>query len=149
MLRGKYPGLRIEVAHGYFDARGGSAENRAILDRIGSYQPNILMVGMGMPRQEHWVVDNVQMIRANAILTAGATMDYVVGAIATPPRSAGRYGMEWYFRFADEPGRLWRRYLIEPLTLLGPLIAELLKIHSQRAYQRFILRVRGASVELD
>jgi N-acetylglucosaminyldiphosphoundecaprenol N-acetyl-beta-D-mannosaminyltransferase len=148
MLRYKHPGLRIEVAHGYFDARGGSAENRAILNKIDAYQPNLLLVGMGMPRQEHWVLDNVQRIRANAILTAGATMDYVVGEIATPPRWAGRRGMEWCFRFVDEPGRLWRRYLIEPLTLLGPLSAELLKTHSQRVYRRFVSSMRSAPGEL-
>jgi N-acetylglucosaminyldiphosphoundecaprenol N-acetyl-beta-D-mannosaminyltransferase len=148
LLRQKHAGLRIEVAHGYFDTYGESAENLAMLDRINSYQPNILLVGMGMPRQEHWVLDNIQRLRANAILTAGATMDYVVGVISTPPRWAGRRGMEWCFRLADEPGRLWRRYLIEPLTLVGPISTELLKNLSHRVYRKFVSRTRSTRGEL-
>src|SRR5260370_28484066 len=149
ILRHVHPGLQMETAHGYFDTRKESAENGGILSRINTYQPNILLVGMGMPRQEFWVLDNLQRIRANAILTAGATMDYVVGAIATPPRWAGRFGIEWIFRLVDEPGRLWRRYLIEPLTLVGPVSAELAKTYSRRAFRRFVSRAASASEEVE
>src|SRR5260370_37034212 len=131
-----HPALQMETAHGYFDTRKESAENGGILSRINTYQPNILLVGMGMPRQEFWVLDNLQRIRANAILTAGATMDYVVGAIATPPRWAGRFGMEWFFRFADEPGRLWTTNVLAPLGLLGPVSGALWKNRSRPEFRR-------------
>lgn len=61
----------------------------------------------------------------NVILTAGACMDYVAGALPTPPRWMGQLGLEWLFRLLAEPGRLWRRYLLEPWFILGLVVREL------------------------
>ncbi|WPD19723.1 WecB/TagA/CpsF family glycosyltransferase [Thermaerobacter composti] len=122
-LREKYPRLEIRTHHGYF----APEENGKILADIAVYRPHILMVGMGMPRQEHWVLDNLDKIQANAILTAGACFDYVAGAIPTPPRWMGRIGFEWLYRLMSEPRRLWRRYLWEPWFLLPLLIGDVVK----------------------
>ena len=127
ILRKKFPGLQITVADGYFDASLNSKENQAILAQIQAYQPDILMVGMSMPRQEHWILDNLEQISAHAILPCGATIDYVAGAVPTPPRWAGRWGLEWLFRLLAEPGRLWQRYLVEPWFLLRLLIVARVK----------------------
>ncbi|MDZ4871527.1 MAG: N-acetylglucosaminyldiphosphoundecaprenol N-acetyl-beta-D-mannosaminyltransferase [Chroococcidiopsis cubana SAG 39.79] len=124
ILKEKFPNLQIATSHGYFDARPEAPENQAVLEVINAYQPHILMVGMSMPRQEHWVLDNLDRICANAILTAGAAIDYVAGATPTPPRWAGRLGLEWLFRLIAEPKRLWRRYLIEPWFLFRLFLAE-------------------------
>jgi N-acetylglucosaminyldiphosphoundecaprenol N-acetyl-beta-D-mannosaminyltransferase len=132
ILRQKFLGLQIVTAHGYFDAHPDSNENQNVLAAINHYQPNILMVGMGMPRQEHWIVDNLGKIHADAVLNAGATMDYVVGVVPTPPRWSGKLGLEWLFRLGAEPNRLWRRYLIEPWFILRLLWSEYCK-RRQRA----------------
>jgi len=113
-LRQAFPGLSLATHHGYF----GEEENAQVLERIRLYGPHVLMVGMGMPRQEHWVLDNWEALQVNAVLTAGACFDYIAGAIPTPPRWAGRVGLEWFFRLLAEPRRLWRRYLVEPWYLL-------------------------------
>jgi len=127
-LRRLYPGLQIEVCHGYFDARPGSAENEAVVQRIQAYQPDLLMVGMGMPRQEIWTLENFVQLKAGVILASnGAAIDYVAGAVGTPPRWAGPLGMEWAFRFMNEPSRLFGRYLIEPWYLLILLIKEVFR----------------------
>lgn len=118
ILQQKFPNLQIATAHGYFDACPHSQENQAILAAINSYQPHLLMVGMSMPRQEQWVLDNLEQLCVNAILPAGAAMDYVAGAVPTPPRWAGKLGLEWLFRLVAEPKRLWRRYLVEPWFLV-------------------------------
>ena len=118
ILQEKFPSLQIATAHGYFDPRPDNQENHAVLAAINAYQPHVLMVGMSMPRQEHWVLDNLEQLSANAILPSGAAMDYVAGAVPTPPRWAGKLGLEWLFRLIAEPGRLWRRYLVEPWFLL-------------------------------
>jgi N-acetylglucosaminyldiphosphoundecaprenol N-acetyl-beta-D-mannosaminyltransferase len=127
ILRSRFPQLQIETAHGYFDARPDSAENQAVLARIETCQPNLLLVGMGMPRQEHWVLDNIDRLHANAVLTVGAAIDYVAGAIPTPPRWAGRLGAEWLFRLIVEPRRLTRRYLIEPWFVLRLLLRDIVE----------------------
>jgi len=120
-LRRQYPGLVLETRHGYFTPE----ENDAVLEEIARFQPHVLMVGMGMPRQEHWVLDNLERISANAILTAGACFDYVAGVIPTPPRWMGRMGLEWLYRLWSEPRRLARRYLLEPWFLVPLALRDL------------------------
>jgi N-acetylglucosaminyldiphosphoundecaprenol N-acetyl-beta-D-mannosaminyltransferase len=116
--------------HGYFDANPESQENERVLNAIEAYKPHILMVGMGMPRQEYWIQQNLKRLCANVILPAGAAIDYVAGAVPTPPRWAGRLGLEWAFRLTAEPQRLWRRYLVEPWSILGVVAQDFLKRQS-------------------
>lgn len=118
ILKKEMPGLQLETLHGYFNGAPGSEENQNVLQRIETYGPDILMVGMGMPRQEHWILENLSGLHAKVILTAGACMDYVAGAVSTPPRWMGYWGLEWLYRLLCEPRRLWRRYLVEPLFVL-------------------------------
>lgn len=124
-LRTLYSGLQIATHSGYFDAQSGSDESEQILLEIESYEPHILMVGMGMPRQEYWILDHLDRIRANAILTCGAALDYVAGRIPTPPRWLGQIGLEWVHRLFTEPRRLGLRYLIEPWFLAKPMFGDL------------------------
>jgi N-acetylglucosaminyldiphosphoundecaprenol N-acetyl-beta-D-mannosaminyltransferase len=123
-LRLIYPGLELETHHGYFTKTG--QENNQILERIRSFKPNILMVGMGMPLQEQWILENRNEVEANVILTAGACFDYVAGVVPFPPRWMGQLGLEWLFRLGSEPGRLWKRYLVEPWYILGLVLKEIL-----------------------
>lgn len=132
ILQQKFPGLEIQTTHGYFNAQHDSAENRQVLAAINAYQPNILMVGMSMPRQEHWILDNLEFINANVILPSGACLDYVAGAIPTPPRWMGKVGLEWLYRLGSEPGRLWKRYLVEPWFIARLFLQEVWMQHLQQ-----------------
>jgi N-acetylglucosaminyldiphosphoundecaprenol N-acetyl-beta-D-mannosaminyltransferase len=124
-LRKLYPALQIEVSDGYFDARRDSDENEALAARINAYSPDLLMVGMGMPRQEFWTQENFARLKAHVILSSnGAAFEYVAGAVPTPPRWAGRMGLEWVFRLVNEPRRLFARYLIEPWYILLLLLLD-------------------------
>jgi len=89
-LRQQYPSLVIDTHHGYLQ----SADHDWVLNTIASFQPHILMVGMGMPRQEHWTIDHRDRIEANATIMVGAAFDYIAGTIPTPPRWMGRIGLE-------------------------------------------------------
>lgn len=110
----RFPGLQIQTAHGYIDMRRGSEDNQQLIKAINAYQPHVLMVGMGMPRQEHWILEHFDILDVNSILPSGACIDYVAGAVPTPPRWMGRFGLEWLYRLFSEPKRLWKRYLVEP-----------------------------------
>lgn len=125
ILRKRFSGLRIAARDGYFDATTGSTQNRSVLEQIASFKPQLLMVGMGMPRQEKWILSNMESLPSCVVLPCGAAIDYVAGEIATPPRWMGRLGVEWLYRLACEPRRLARRYLLEPLFLVRPLMADL------------------------
>jgi N-acetylglucosaminyldiphosphoundecaprenol N-acetyl-beta-D-mannosaminyltransferase len=125
ILRQRFPGLQIATQHGYFDARPESTENRSVVNAINAFRPHLLMVGMGMPRQEHWTAENLDSLSANAIVTSGATMDYLAGEQAVPPRWAGPLGLYGLSRLMTDPGRLWKRYLIEPWYILGLFLRDL------------------------
>jgi N-acetylglucosaminyldiphosphoundecaprenol N-acetyl-beta-D-mannosaminyltransferase len=124
VLRERHPTLVIGVRHGYFDHTPGSADNADVLAEIEDFAPHVLMVGLGMPRQEYWVHAHRARVSANAVLLAGAALDYVAGVVPTPPRWAGRWSLEWAFRLAAEPRRLGRRYLVEPWPVLGLFVRE-------------------------
>jgi N-acetylglucosaminyldiphosphoundecaprenol N-acetyl-beta-D-mannosaminyltransferase len=115
-----FPGLPQRFHHGFFDLHG--AENKEVLAAINAFRPQLLLVGMGMPRQEHWILDNYEEIAADVVLTAGACFDCLAGVLPTPPRWLGKLGLEWIYRLAHEPRRLWKRYLWEPWFIL-PLAA--------------------------
>jgi len=113
-LKKEYPDIEINTLHGYFSNNDDDPYHEVILNKIVSYQPHILMVGMGMPRQENWILNNIDKIKTNVILPCGACMDYVAGATKTPPRWMGQVGLEWLYRLITEPRRLGKRYLVEP-----------------------------------
>jgi N-acetylglucosaminyldiphosphoundecaprenol N-acetyl-beta-D-mannosaminyltransferase len=125
VLRGRYPTLEQFYHHGYFDPSPDSAEDARVVEAVNAFAPDLLLVGMGMPRQEHWILEHRPLLRASAILPAGACLDYVAGAVPTPPRVLGRTGLEWLYRLVCEPRRLWRRYLVEPWFVARLLAREL------------------------
>ena len=126
ILSAEFPGLKMLTHHGYFDMNVDSPENQAVLRRMRDFQPHVLMVGMGMPRQEHWILENYEHLSANVVLPAGACMDYVAGVVPTPPRWMGQIGLEWLYRLFSEPKRLWKRHLVEPWFVLRILFKELI-----------------------
>jgi N-acetylglucosaminyldiphosphoundecaprenol N-acetyl-beta-D-mannosaminyltransferase len=115
-LRARFPGLQVKAEHGFFDRN--SEENEQVLGRIRAYKPHILIIGLGMPLQEGWIVKNWERIEANTIFNAGNLVRFVAGVVPTPPRWTGQLGIEWLYRLVSEPRKLWRRYLVEPFVLL-------------------------------
>ncbi len=118
-LRERYPGLKIAGArHGYFDHTVGSQENAAVVREINASAPDILLVGLGMPLQERWLMQNREKLNAGVALMGGAVFDYVSGGLRRGPRLLTDNGLEWLARLLVEPRRLWRRYLVgNPLFL--------------------------------
>jgi N-acetylglucosaminyldiphosphoundecaprenol N-acetyl-beta-D-mannosaminyltransferase len=115
-LRKKYAGLHIAGFHnGYF----APEDNKYIVSAINRSKPHLLIVGMGMPKQEWWILNNFDNLDVPLVMNAGSCFDYVAGEKRRCPLWMGRLGLEWLFRLALEPRRLWRRYLIgNPLYLL-------------------------------
>ena len=127
MLRRRFPDLQARAAHGYVDDTVHGLSSVEVIAQINAFRPHLLFVGMGMPRQELWIARHRSRLSARVILPCGAAMDYLTGTIPTPPRWLGPLGLEWLFRLVSEPHRLAGRYLVEPWTLVGPLIAELVR----------------------
>ena len=124
-LRARFPGLQLATHHGYFDATPGSPEAEEVIRQISDFRPNLLCVCMGMPRQEHWIVDHLDRLDANAIFDLGALMELFAGDLPIPPRWIGEVGLEWLYRLVSHPTRVWRRYLVEPWSLIPHLARDL------------------------
>ncbi len=119
-----YPGMIIAgFHHGYFSRE----EQERIVHHINDSRPDILVVGMGMPLQERWILENIEKLDVPVLLNAGSCFDFVAGAKSRCPRWMGQAGMEWLFRLLLEPRRLWRRYLIgNPRFMLRVLFSRFL-----------------------
>jgi N-acetylglucosaminyldiphosphoundecaprenol N-acetyl-beta-D-mannosaminyltransferase len=133
ILRAEFPGLHIDAMHGYFDPRPGSEGGDAVVERIAAFRPDLLCLGMGMPRQEHWIEDHLDRLQAKAVFNLGGFMELLTGELPLPPRWASRLGLEWLVRLISRPRRVWRRYLVEPWSLLPHLARDL---HSRRGRER-------------
>lgn len=126
----RHPGVTLAEHHGYFNVEG--LENHAVLRRIAEFGPDIILVGMGMPRQEAWIAANRRRIGRGVFFPVGAAFDYEAGVQAPAPRWMGRLGLEWLFRLASQPGRLAYRYLIEPWALAPAMIDDLRAASARR-----------------
>lgn len=85
-------------------------------------QSNIVLVGMGMPLQEQWILHNRELLRGKVVANVGGCFDYYAGTQRLAPRWMGPAGIEWLYRLAVNPRRLAERYLVEPLKLANVLI---------------------------
>jgi len=87
-----------------------SEEDQMVVDRINASGIQILFVGLGCPKQEQWMALHRHRVQA-VMLGVGAAFDFLTGAKAQAPHWLQSAGLEWLFRLAVEPKRLWRRYL--------------------------------------
>ena len=106
-----YPDLRIAgTHHGYFDL--DSEHNERVIEDINAKRPDIVLVGMGTPKQELWIQRYAERLDVDVLWTVGALFDYIAGRVPRAPRWLSDNGLEWIFRLAIEPQRMWRRYLL-------------------------------------
>ena len=85
-------------------------ENGCILEQLQAHRPDLLVLGLGAPKQERWIHRFYQQIPAHAAICAGATIDFLAGHKARAPRWIQRCRLEWLHRLLREPRRLARRY---------------------------------------
>jgi N-acetylglucosaminyldiphosphoundecaprenol N-acetyl-beta-D-mannosaminyltransferase len=88
-----------------------AAENERILAAVATARPDMLLVGLGAPKQELWVHAHADCIDAKVALCIGATIDFLAGEKRRAPRWMRRLGLEWLHRLSTEPRRLGKRYL--------------------------------------
>lgn len=107
---------RFVVIHdGYFPP----AEEPDIIDRIARLRPDVLLVAMGVPRQELWIARHIDARHCTLPIAVGALLDFLSGTVPRAPLWMRRLRLEWLFRLWIEPGRLWRRYVVgNPVFLL-------------------------------
>lgn len=117
-LKKRFPALRIAGVRPSAFRAVTEEKQRALSDEIRRSGARLVFVGLGCPRQEFWAYENRHLL-SMPIVGIGSAFDSNAGALPTPPEWMQRTGLEWLFRFAQEPRRLWKRYLVlNPLYLL-------------------------------
>jgi N-acetylglucosaminyldiphosphoundecaprenol N-acetyl-beta-D-mannosaminyltransferase len=108
-LEKTFPELKIAgCQNGYYKPEGESL----IADMINKVQPDILFIGMSSPRKELLFEKYGHKLNAKYILGVGGYFDIISGHLKRAPKWMQNIGMEWFYRFIQEPRRMWRRYLI-------------------------------------
>jgi N-acetylglucosaminyldiphosphoundecaprenol N-acetyl-beta-D-mannosaminyltransferase len=110
---------RLEARHPRVRIAGGTvpvyrplsdAEADALAEEINAAEPDVVWVGIGVPRQEKWMAQMRPRLDAAVLVGVGAAFDFHAGLVPQAPDRMQRLGLEWLFRLVQEPGRLWRRY---------------------------------------
>lgn len=104
----------VVIHDGYFSPQ----EESGVVEIIRALRPDVLLVAMGVPRQELWISRNLTDKHCTLPIAVGALLDFLSGAVPRAPAWMRRMRLEWFFRLIVEPGRLWRRYVVgNPLFL--------------------------------
>lgn len=85
---------------------------------INEVKPDILLACFGCPKQEKWVYNNINKYFAYVTLCAGATVDFLAGNVKRAPKWVSDAGLEWFYRFLQEPKRLFKRYFIDDIQII-------------------------------
>lgn len=129
VLSAQHPFVRIVGSrHGFFT----DAESPALVEEIRAAQTELLLVGMGNPRQELWASQIAEKSGA-VVLCVGAFIDFAAGRISRAPLWVRHLRSEWLYRLALEPSRLWGRYIGGASPFLYAIFVEKLKIERARS----------------
>ncbi len=128
-MQNRFPNLDIAGYHnGYFSEK----EEQQIISEINEKKPDILLVALGSPLQEKWVAQNAHRLDANVCFAVGGLFDFMSNTVDRAPRWMRDIGMEWLYRFYQNPAKKWDRIFIE--------IPEFLLLIARRKLQSMIPR---------
>jgi exopolysaccharide biosynthesis WecB/TagA/CpsF family protein len=115
----RYPSVRLAgTHHGFFE----DDDEPEIVEEINRSRAEVLFVGMGSPRQERWACAHLPSLEPRLIVCVGGSLEVLAGVRSRAPRWMQRSGLEWSYRLVQEPGRLWKRYLVEDAAFV-PIVA--------------------------
>jgi N-acetylglucosaminyldiphosphoundecaprenol N-acetyl-beta-D-mannosaminyltransferase len=127
-MQERFPGLQVAYAFSPPFRELTSDEDDGICQAIHASGTRILFVGLGCPKQERWIAAHSDRIPV-VMLGVGAAFDFHAGVIQQAPTWVQKIGLEWLYRFSQEPGRLWKRYLIHNPRFIMLAIADLLGLY--------------------
>ena len=118
-LRKDMPKINIVVTYSPpFGFEKDQKELNRINNLINDAHPDILIVCFGCPKQEKWIYENYHKYDAKVSICAGATVDFLAGNISRAPRWMSEHGLEWFYRFLQEPRRMFKRYFLDDIKIL-------------------------------
>ena len=124
-LKGMFPDLQVA---GYYSPPFGfekdGEENKRIVSAINASRTDVLFVALGAPKQEKWIAAHRSELNIKVGLCIGAGIDFIAGTVKRAPAWMHRMGLEWFWRLMSDPGRLWKRYLIEDMLFIKIFLKE-------------------------
>ena len=123
-LTNRLPGLVVAGTHSPPFRALSADEEASIVAAINASATDVVWIGLGSPKQEFWAARFADQLTAPLILPVGAAFDFHSGRLRRAPKWMHRLGLEWLFRLAMEPRRLWRRYLVTNLRFAWLLLRE-------------------------
>jgi N-acetylglucosaminyldiphosphoundecaprenol N-acetyl-beta-D-mannosaminyltransferase len=115
-IHNTYPQLRVAgTQHGYFS----ESDEPKVMEMIRASKSTILLVAFGAPRQEKWIRKHLEQLPVISALAVGGLFDFYSGRIPRAPLWLRELGLEWTYRLYQEPGRMWRRYLVGNAVFLA------------------------------
>jgi len=111
-LKERHPWLEIAGVWDPGLIKEGQESPPDLLDTINEARCDILWVGLGAPKQEIWMAQHRPQLRVPVIVGVGQAFDIIAGRTARAPDWMGRHGLEWLYRLAHDPRRLWKRYFV-------------------------------------
>lgn len=132
-LERRFPGLAVAGVYTPPYRTLTQGESDEVVKQINDTKPDIVWVGLGTPKQEHWMAQHVHRLTASALIGVGAAFDFHAGVKAQAPRWMQRNGLEWLFRLMSEPRRLGRRYLVNNPTFVWKTLQQLSRTSASRS----------------
>lgn len=117
VLRARFPGIVIAGTQAPPYRSLSPEEDGEAVQMINLAQPDVVWVGLGSPKQEWWMAGHLGRVKAPVMIGVGAAFDFLSGRKPQAPQWMQRSSLEWLFRLATEPRRLWRRYAKYPLFI--------------------------------
>lgn len=128
VLARQYPGLNVVGTYAPPFRPLAPEEDERIVEMINATHADIVWVGLGTPKQDHWMATHVGRIKAPVLIGVGAAFDFLSGLKRQAPRWMQQTGLEWLFRLITEPRRLWRRYLVNNLLFVLLVLSQALRL---------------------
>lgn len=129
-VKKQYGEFPLNYHQGFFNIE---RDTDKVVELINRFKPEILVIGMGMPRSEIWIAENYNKIHAKIIISAGAIFEFLSNNKKSAPRIFYNSGFEWLFRLIQEPVRLSKRYLQSHPLFLIQLCKEI--FHETKQYK--------------
>ena len=115
-----------------FRAVFSKEENAEMIEAINAVKPDILLVSLTAPKQDIWIAENLEKLDTHVAIGIGGAFEVAAGMIKRAPLWMQKSGLEWFFRFLQEPKRMFRRYFVEAPVFIPLIVQQKLNTRSGR-----------------
>jgi N-acetylglucosaminyldiphosphoundecaprenol N-acetyl-beta-D-mannosaminyltransferase len=133
-LEKRHPGAKVAGMYcPPFETFNTAEEQERIASEVKKANPDVLLVAFGAPKQEKWIAKNKDKLGVPIAIGVGGSFEMAAGMLQRAPVWMQRVGLEWFYRFAQEPRRLYQRYIVRDIPHLGKAAVRTVRRRSRGA----------------